>query len=84
MVDFQRIFFLIGLKEIEITAGISVKVVEQFKLLGVTIDNKLRFEMYASMIKKSVNRKFCIIKLYHVTFHQMKNSSFSYCMDIVV
>jgi len=34
-------------KEIEITAGISVKVLEQFKLLGVTIDNKLNFETYA-------------------------------------
>jgi hypothetical protein len=30
-------------KEIEITTGISVKVVEQFKLLGVNIDNKLNF-----------------------------------------
>jgi hypothetical protein len=41
-------------KKIEITAGISVKVVEQFKL---SIYNKLNFETYASMIKKSVNRK---------------------------
>jgi hypothetical protein len=49
-------------KVIEITTGVSVKVVEQFKLLGVTIDNKLNFETYASMIKKSVNRKFYSIK----------------------
>jgi len=49
-------------KEIEITAGISLKVVEQFKLLGVTIDNKLNFETYASMIKKIVNRKLYSIK----------------------
>jgi hypothetical protein len=49
-------------KEIEIAAGISVRVVEQFKLLGVTIDNKLNFETYASMIKKSVNRKLYNIK----------------------
>ena len=49
-------------KEIEISAGISVRVVEQFKLLGVTIDNKLNFETYASMIKKSVNRKLYSIK----------------------
>jgi len=50
-------------KKIEITAGVSVKVVEQFKLLGVTIDNKLNFETYASMIKKrSVNRKLYSIK----------------------
>jgi len=43
-------------KVIDITAGISVRVVEQFKLLGVTIDNKLNFETYALMIKKSANR----------------------------
>jgi hypothetical protein len=49
-------------KVIEITTGVFVKVVEQFKLLGVTIDNKLNFETYASMIKKSVNRKFYSIK----------------------
>jgi hypothetical protein len=30
-------------KVIEVTAGISVKVAEKFKLLGVTIDNKLNF-----------------------------------------
>jgi len=39
-------------KVIEITAGISVRVVEQLKLLGVSIDNKPNFETYASMIKK--------------------------------
>jgi hypothetical protein len=49
-------------KEIEITLGVSVKMVKQFKLLGVTIDNKLNFETYASMIKKSVNRKLYSIK----------------------
>jgi len=46
-----------ALKWIEITAGISVTVVKQFKLLGVTIGSKLNFETYASMIKKSVKRK---------------------------
>jgi len=51
-----------GHKVIEITAGISVRVEEQFKLFGVTIDNKLNFETYASMIKKSVNKKLYSIK----------------------
>ena len=32
------------------------------KLLGVTIDSKLNFETYASMIKNSVNRKLYSIK----------------------
>jgi hypothetical protein len=54
-------------KEIEISAGVSVRVVEQFKPLGVTIDNKLNFETYASMIKKSVNRKlYCIKRLFYL------------------
>lgn len=39
---------------IDMTIGISVKEVEKFKLLGFTIDNKLNFETYVSMIKKSV------------------------------
>ena len=49
-------------KEIEIATGISVKVVDQFKLLGVTIDNKLNFEKYASLVKKNVNIKLYSIK----------------------
>ena len=39
-------------KVIEITTGVSVKVVEKFKLLGVTIDSKFKFETYSSMIQK--------------------------------
>jgi hypothetical protein len=64
-------------KEIEITAGISVKVVEQFKLLGVTIDNKINFETYALMIKKSVNRKlYSILNVYFI-YVNLLNYNFS-------
>ena len=46
-------------KEIDIGDGITnhVKVFDQFKLLGVTIDNKLNFETYASLLKKNNQQK---------------------------
>jgi hypothetical protein len=44
-------------KEIDIGDGIGVKVVDQFKLLGVTIDNKLNFETFASLLKKQSTKK---------------------------
>ncbi len=55
----------------EITAGISVKVVKQFKLPGVPIDNKLNYETYASMIKKFVivlNVYFICVNLLNYNF----------------
>ena len=73
-------------KEIEITAGISVKVVEQFKLLGVTIDNKLNFETYALMIKKSVNRKlYSILNVYFIYVNLLNyNFSKSFIMPYLI
>ena len=47
--------------EIEID-GVPVKVVDTFKLLGVTIDNKLNFTKYTSDIRKTLNRKLYSIK----------------------
>ena len=44
-------------KEIDIDDGITVKVVDQFKLLGVTIDNKLNCETYAILLKKTINNQ---------------------------
>ena len=49
-------------KEIEVSNGILVKVVDQFKLLGIKIDNKLNFASYAAQIKKNVNIKLYSIK----------------------
>ena len=49
--------------------GKQVKVVDQFKLLGVTIDNKLNFSNYASILKNSVIRKLYSIKsLFYLSF----------------
>ena len=41
---------------------INVSVVTSFKLLGVTLDNKLNFSEYCSNIKKIVNKKLYSIK----------------------
>jgi hypothetical protein len=49
-------------KEIEVSNGILDKVVDQFKLLGINIDNKLNFASYAAQIKKNVNIKLYSIK----------------------
>ena len=40
----------------------KVRVVSSFKLLGVTIDNKLNFSEHCSNIKRIVNRKLYSIK----------------------
>ena len=37
--------------------NIPIKVVDSFKLLGVTIDKKLNFVNYASILKNSVIKK---------------------------
>ena len=53
-------------KEIEIN-GVMVQVVESFKLLGVTIDNKLNFNKYSADIRTVINRKlFSIKKLFYL------------------
>jgi hypothetical protein len=41
---------------------IQVNVVNNFKLLGLTIDNKLNFSEHVSNVKKIVNRKLFSIK----------------------
>jgi hypothetical protein len=47
----------------EIYVGeISVKVVDSFKLLGVTIDNKLNFDLHCTLTKRIINRKLYSIK----------------------
>jgi len=49
--------------------GNDVKVVNSFKLLGITIDDTLNFHHYASELKKSVYRKLYSIKrLFYLSF----------------
>ena len=42
--------------------NVSVQVVEDFKLLGITLDNKLNFANHSSLLKKIINRKLFSIK----------------------
>jgi hypothetical protein len=42
--------------------NISVDVVTDFKLLGITIDNKLNFEKYTTQLRAIINRKLYSIK----------------------
>ena len=49
--------------EIEIIKDTVVKVVDNFKLLGVTIDNKLNFDLHCANTRKIPNRKMFSIKI---------------------
>jgi hypothetical protein len=49
--------------------GKQIQVVDQFKLLGITIDNKLNFLKYASILKNCVIKKLYSIKrLFYLSF----------------
>jgi hypothetical protein len=71
---------------------IQVSVVNSFKLLGVTIDNKLNFSDHVSIVKKIVNRKlFSIKRLFYlctsVKIHFFKTfilPYFDYCLSLVI
>jgi hypothetical protein len=71
---------------------IQVSVVNNFKLLGVTIDNKLNFSDHVSNVKKIVNRKlFSIKRLFYlctsVKIHFFKTfilPYFDYCLSLVI
>ena len=47
--------------EIEVDGNL-IKTVDNFKLLGVTLDNKLNFSTHCSNLKKIINRKMYSIK----------------------
>jgi hypothetical protein len=48
---------------------ISIEVVDHFKLLGVTIDNKLQFNKFVSLQCSQINKKMYFIKkLFYLPF----------------
>jgi len=69
-----------------------VEVVTSFKLLGVTIDNKLNFRLHAANIRLIVNKKmFSIKKLFYLAFSvklQFFKSFilpyFDYCLSLLI
>ena len=73
-------------KEIDIGDGQTVKVVDQFKLLGVTIDNKLNFEKYASLLNKKQSTKRCTFFLCQSVKLRFSKSfimpHFDYCLTL--
>ena len=68
-----------------------VEVVDSFKLLGITIDNKLNFEKYASELRININKRlYSINELFHLSFAVKLQffktfilPHFDYCMTIL-
>jgi hypothetical protein len=74
------------------TVDINVNVVTSFKLLGVTLDNKLTFTEHCSNLKKIINRKLYSIKRLFflctsVKIHFFKTfilPYFDYCLSLII
>jgi hypothetical protein len=72
--------------------GIDIKVVDNFKLLGVIIDNKLNFLQYACQLKKMINKKMYSIKrLFYLStavklqfFKTFILPYFDYCLSLII
>ena len=78
-INWSKTFFMIITNQMkklfptEILIGdIAVQVVDKFKLLGVTIDNKLNFDKYSSDLRKSINFKLYSIKRIFFLAHSVK------------
>jgi hypothetical protein len=71
---------------------IHVKIVDRFKLLGVTIDSKLNFEAYSSILKRNVSYKLHSIKrLFYLSasvklqfFKTFIMPYFDYCSSLTI
>ena len=71
---------------------INVKVIDSFKLLGVTLDNKLNFSEHCSNLKKIINRKlFSIKRLFYLAtsvkiqfFKTFILPYFDYCLSLII
>jgi hypothetical protein len=56
-------------EKIDFGNNIIIEVVNEFKLLGVTIDNKLTFSKHISNVCLSINRKlYCLKRLFFLSF----------------
>ena len=71
---------------------VAVKIVDHFKLLGVTIDNKLSFSKFSSELKSSINKKlFSIKRLFYLStsvkmqfFKSFILPYFDYCLSLLI
>ena len=72
--------------------GFNVEVVDEFKLLGITIDHNLLFNKYADCLKSTVNQKlYSIKKLFYLSlnikvqfFKTFIQPHFDYCSSLAV
>ena len=70
----------------------KVQIVDKFRLLGVTIDSKLNFELYISELRLQINRKlYSIKKLFYLSinvkiqfFKTFILPYFDYCSSLVI
>jgi len=77
--------------EIEVDGNL-IKTVDNFKLLGVTLDNKLNFSTHCSNLKKIINRKMYSIKrLFYLAtsvkiqfFKTFILPYFDYCLSLII
>ena len=75
-----------------LVSGLLVKLVDTFRLLGITIDNKLNFEKYSKDLKLIINRKLYSIKrLFYLStkvkiqfFKTFILPYFDYCQSLVI
>ena len=69
-----------------------IKVVSEFKLLGITFDNKLTFKKYISDLKRNVNQRIYAIKnLFYLSkcvkiqfFKSFILPFFDYCLSLII
>ena len=97
-INWSKTFFMIVTnqrfkhpKSISIS-NICIEVVESFKLLGVTIDNKLNFSEYVHQVKTEIYKKlFSIKKIFYLSksvkvqfFKSFILPHFNYCLSLVI
>jgi hypothetical protein len=72
--------------------GTEIEIVSEFKLLGITLDNKLNFSYHVRNLRYSINKKlYSIQKLFHlpksVKLQFFKNfvlPHFDYCLSLLI
>jgi hypothetical protein len=72
--------------------GTDISVVDSFKLLGVTIDNKLNFLEHVAILRHTINKKlFSIKRLFYLStsvkiqfFKSFILPFFDYCLSIII
>lgn len=82
----------IALPEFIFIDNIKIKVVDSFKLLGITIDSQLNFLHHVNNLKKAVNKRlFSIHRLYQLSFEVKLQffktfllPHFDYCMTLMI